>query len=86
MTVDLTEEQRQVVESAETPVRMIDRRTKTAYVLVREDFYNRVQSLFESGPLTDDERRVVIQGVRQRADWDDPAMDDYARFAPRTEP
>jgi len=86
MTVDLTEEQRQVVESAETPVRMIDRRTKTAYVLVREDFYNRVQSLFESGPLTEDERRVMIQGVWQRADWDDPAMDDYARFVPRTEP
>ena len=84
MTVELTEEQRQVVESAETPVRMIDRRTKTAYVLVREDFYNRVQSLFEAGPLTEEERRMIIQGVWRRAGWDDPAMDDYAKLDPRT--
>ena len=58
---------------------MIDRQTKTAYVLVREDFYNRVQSLFEAGPLTKEERRMIIQGVWRRADWDDPAMDDYAK-------
>jgi hypothetical protein len=86
MTVELTEEQRQVVESAETPVRMIDRETKTAYVLVREDFYNRVQSLFEAGPLTEEERRVIIQGVWRRAGWDDPAMDDYAKLDPRAKP
>ena len=62
---------------------MIDRQTKTAYVLVREDFYNRVQSLFEACPLTEEERRMIIQGVWRRADWDDPAMDDYAKIDAR---
>jgi len=83
MTVELTEEQRHVVASAESPVRMIDRQTNTAYVLVREDFYNRVQSLFETGPLTEEERRAIIRGVWRRADWDDPAMDDYSKLDPR---
>jgi hypothetical protein len=86
MTIELTEEQRQCVEGAEVPVRVIDPKTNTGYVLLREDLYSRVQSLFETGPLTEEERRVILQGVWRRAGWDDPAMDDYAKLDPRNKP
>lgn len=86
MTIELTDEQRQAVEGAEAPVRVIDPHTNTAYVLVREDVYHRVQSFFEAGPLTEEERRVIVQGVWRRANWDDPTLDDYAKLDPRTKP
>jgi hypothetical protein len=35
------------------------------------------QQALEAGPLTADERCVILRGVWERAGWDDPRMDDY---------
>ena len=79
--IELTEQQEQALsKEPETPMRMVNPRTMERYVLLREDVYEKARSVFEGERLTEDERRVILQGVWKRAGWDDPAMDDYAAF------
>ena len=84
--IELTEEQRQAVAtSEENPPRVVDPNTKTKYVLVREDVYDRVKRVFES----DEDNQYVRDMEREtfqllgREGWDDPAMDIYNDLDPR---
>lgn len=80
--IELTLEQQRAVQSSGAPVRLIDPVTKVPYILLREDVYQKVHNLFSEGPLTEEERRAIIAGVWKRAQWDDPAMDEYAKLLP----
>ena len=63
--IDLTEEQRQQLESSEL-VKLRDPKTNQTYVLVRADIYERM--------------RAVIEGYTKRAGWDDPELDVYEQY------
>ena len=52
------------------------------YQRVREEAMASLQGLFQDGPLSAKERDTILRGVWSRADWDDPAMDDYANLVP----
>jgi hypothetical protein len=75
--IELTEQQQKVLDTAESPPRVLDPRTSQGYVLVTAELYERLKDLLDPGPLTEDERRTILQGVWRRANWDDPRMDDY---------
>jgi DTW domain-containing protein YfiP len=83
--IELTEQQQRELDAAPRLSRILDPRTNQAYILVPAEQYERLKDLLNSGPLTADERKVILQGVWQRANWDDPRMDDYA-LEPRKEP
>lgn len=63
--IDLTEEQQRELQESE-PLKVRDPRTDETYVLVRADVYDRM--------------RAIIDGVTQRAGWDDPALDAYEKY------
>jgi len=87
MTLQLTEEQRQALTGQSGgPVRLCDPQTNQTYVLLKLQDYERIKAFFEDDPLSEEERRVILQGVWKRANWDDPAMDDYAALDPRKQP
>jgi len=77
MTPRLTDEQRQALEaSPEAPVRVVDERTNTAYVLVRADVYERIKALLEEDYDLSDTYPAQMESAL-RAGGADPAMDDY---------
>ena len=80
--IELTEQQRQAVAAMAEPMRLVDPATSKRYVLVQEEVYERLKDLLNMGPLVDDERRTILQGVWKRAGWDDPKMDEYDRLPP----
>ena len=87
--IELTLEQRQAVaQPAENPPRAVDPDTRTTYVLIREEVYNRVKALF----VGEDDNQLLrdmyphIMAVFGRAGWDDPAMDVYNDLDPRRQP
>ena len=82
MTLDLTPQQSAALQSQATPMRLHDPVTNTNYVLVREEAMASLQSLLRDGPLTSGERDTILHGVWARANWEDPAMDDYASLVP----
>jgi hypothetical protein len=81
MTLNLTPEQAQALRAGDT-LRLTDPTSSAIFVLVPEAAYLRVQSLLTDGPLSDDERKTILRGVWQRAEWDDPAWDEYAQLVP----
>jgi hypothetical protein len=73
--LELNEEQHRLVASGDR--RIHDGVNGSTYVLVNEETYQRIADLLDTGPLSDVERRTILQGVWQRAGWDDPKMDEY---------
>jgi hypothetical protein len=82
MTLSLTPQQSAALQSESGPLRLHDPATNATYVLVKEEAMTSLQTLFADGPLTPAERETILRGVWKRADWDDPAMDEYARLGP----
>jgi hypothetical protein len=84
--IELTVQQRRAVtEHQEEPLRAVDPDTDTTYVLIREDVYNRVKTLFigeEESELLDAMYPHVME-VFGRDGWDDPSMDVYNELDPR---
>ena len=71
--IELTEEQRQAIEhSEETPPTVLDRKTNTAYVLIRKDVYERLQE-----SLDEDDVRLMAPLL---ADLDPEDWEDAANF------
>lgn len=84
MAISLTEEQwANVVDANEVPIRVSDPAHSTMFVLVRADVYDRLKSLFEEDPVTEQERLFQLQQFGKRAGWDDPEMDIYDDLDPR---
>jgi hypothetical protein len=69
--IELTEEQqRALAEQTESPPRVLDPGTSTAYVLVRADLYAKWQAL-----LDEDDVRLMEPLLAELApeDWEDPS-------------
>ena len=84
--IESTEQQQQALDASPSPLRVLAPHTKRTYFLVTSEVYERLEDLLEPGSLTEDERRVILQGVWQRANWDDPRMDEYDALESRTTP
>ena len=84
--IELTEQQQHALANSPSPLRVLAPNTNRTYVLVTSEVYQRLEDSLDAGPLTVDERRVILQGVWRRANWDDPRMDDYDTLEPRTGP
>jgi hypothetical protein len=79
MIVELTEAQRQALEERpDEPLRLIDPRTRRAYVLLPADVYARLLAQPEEDELSDTYAAQMESALR--AGWDDPAMDDYNNY------
>lgn len=68
--IELTEEQREQMSGSEPP-RAIDPVTKTTYVLVREDVYQRLKAVYSEDPLftTADMLNSVMADDDQHDPW-----------------
>ena len=77
MPIELSNDQRQAIDTAGTPLEVVDPRTGSVYVLVRQDSFTRVQSLVNDD-LTETYPAQIESAMR--AGWDDPAMDDYSDY------
>ena len=75
--IELTAEQRLEL-NADVP-RAIDPLTRTKYVLVKEDVYERLEALLVPERLTVAEQQAALHAAGLRAGWDDPEMDVYDR-------
>ena len=75
--IELNAEQRLEL-NADVP-RVIDPETRTRYVLVKEDVYERLEALLVPERLTLAEQRAALHAAGLRAGWDDPEMDVYDR-------
>jgi hypothetical protein len=65
------------------PLPLIDPETNKRYFLIPADVYERVQVLFDQGPLSLQEQRFLLEQAGKRAGWDDPEMDIYNDLDPR---
>ncbi|MEX0679184.1 MAG: hypothetical protein WD063_19065 [Pirellulales bacterium] len=74
MSLELSNDQRQAIDTAGTPLKLVDPRTGNIYVLVKEAVFARVQSLL-SDELTETYPAQIESAMR--AGWDDPVMDEY---------
>jgi hypothetical protein len=63
--------------SGGTPVTVVDPQTRTEYVVVRADVYERIKSLFEADGLSSDEKRILLADSGKRAGWTSAEMDEY---------
>jgi hypothetical protein len=84
--IELTLEQGQaVVRQSEVPPRAVDPGTQTTYVLIREEVYDRMRSLF----VEEEDNRFLNEmyphamEVFGNEGWNDPAMDVYNELDPR---
>ena len=75
--IELTQEQRQELETGEAVVS-----TNTTYVLVHKDVYERIKSLLNDEDWTRDAYQAAMV-VFARDGWDDPRMDVYDELDPR---
>ena len=75
--IELTAEQRLGL-NTDAP-RVIDPLTRTTYVLVKEDVYERLQALLVPDRLTSSEQQAALHAAGLRAGWDDPEMGVYDR-------
>ena len=75
--IELTAEQRLQL-NTDLP-RVIDPETRTKYVLVKEDVYERLEALLVPDRLTVAEQQAALHAAGLRAGWDDPEMDVYDR-------
>jgi hypothetical protein len=75
--IELTAEQRLGL-NTDAP-RVFDPQTRTTYVLVREEVYERLEALLVPDRLTLSEQQVALHAAGLRAGWDDPEMDVYDR-------
>ena len=77
--IELTAEQR--LELNAVIPRVFDPETRTRYVLVKEEVYERLEALLVPDRLTIAEQQAALHAAGMRAGWDDPEMDIYDREA-----
>ncbi len=79
--IELTEQQVQAVTAAgKTPPVVVDPKTRTPYVLLRQDLYERLNKDddYDDGPWTDEEMELLAWETGKHAGWED--MDEYDRY------
>ena len=75
--IELTETQVQAITAAgKTPPVVVDPKTKTPYVLLRQDVYERLTDPeYDDSPWTDEEMELLAWEAGKNAGWED--MDEY---------
>jgi PHD/YefM family antitoxin component YafN of YafNO toxin-antitoxin module len=75
--IELTEQQAQALERPEVaPLRLVNPRTKEAFVLLRLDEYERMKEQeYDDSPWTSEERHALAWEARKHAGWEE--MDEY---------
>ncbi len=68
MVLELTEQQQQAVDASPEP-RLIDPRTKKAYVLIRADIYERLRPVLERGEAALQEEAWLDAVEEARNEW-----------------
>jgi hypothetical protein len=79
--IELTEEQRQELTGPQ-PFRVVDPATQQRYVLVREEVYERMQSVFDQEALNSREVGALIERTMREYDADDPLLESYQKYRP----
>lgn len=71
--IELTEQQMQALEKAEvTPPRVVNPRTKEAFVLLRVEEYERLkEEEYDDSPWTREELQAQAWEVAERTDWEE---------------
>lgn len=78
--IELTEAQRQAIAGEENPL-VIDPQTQAAYVLIRQEVFERLRGLLsEEGAWTADELRLLLARSSRANGWDEPGMEAYDRY------
>ena len=77
---ELTEERVQAIHAAgKTPPVVVDPQTKTRYVLLRQDVYERLADPeYDDSPWTDEEMELLAWEAGKQAGWED--MDEYDHY------
>ncbi len=76
--IELTLEQRQAVATQSSPI-VIDPDTKTIYVLMPKDVFDRITTLLAMDEYDPDEGAAHINEVMAEDDANDPLLDTYQR-------
>ena len=71
--IELTEQQLQALENAETtPPQVVNPRTKETFVLLRADEYKRLkEDEYDDSPWTKDEHQALAWKAGKNAGWED---------------
>jgi hypothetical protein len=78
--IELTEEQRQRLESGQA-VDVSDPKTTQNFVILRKDVYERVRRLlYDDSEWTENELRLMLARSAKDNGWDEPGMDAYDRY------
>jgi hypothetical protein len=74
--IELTDQQAQALEKPEvSPPRMVNPRTKEAFVLLRVDEYERLIEDYDDSPWTREELQALAWNAGKHIGWED--MDEY---------
>lgn len=65
---ELTPDQAHAAEQSRDALPLIDPRTNTAHVLLRQDVYERLKELYDDSPWTDEEMDLLHEEAARRAD------------------
>jgi hypothetical protein len=78
--IELTEQQVQAIAGAgTTPPVVVDPKTRTPYVLLRQDVYERLTDPeYDDSPWTDTEMELLAWEAGKDAGWED--MDEYDHY------
>jgi hypothetical protein len=82
--IELTEQQRRALAASEAPMTVIDPDTKTIYVLVRKEVYDRLKALVALDEYDPDEGTAFINEVMAEDDAADPLLESYQRYGKGT--
>ncbi len=78
--IELTEEQRQQLESGKA-VDVTDPQTAQLYVVLRKDVYERFRHLlYDDSEWMEDELRLLLARSAKENGWDEAVMDAYDRY------
>ena len=79
--IELTEQQVQAITTAgRTPPVVVDPKSKTPYVLLRQDTYERLKkdAEYDDSPWTDEEMELLAWEAGKHAGWEN--MDEYDHY------
>jgi hypothetical protein len=78
--IELTEAQQRALDE-EQPLRMLDPRTGTPYLLVRQEAYERLRALLEDDTIQ--ATAELVDRVMAEDDANDPYLAEYQRLYPQ---
>jgi hypothetical protein len=76
--INLTPEQRQLLQQGTEPPLLLDPETKREYVLVGVELYQRLKELL--GEIDPRDTYPLLHRALSDEGWDDPRMDEYNRY------